>query len=143
MALLEIAAVASLASGAMGFLGSSKAKKAARRAAAEEARIERAVTGRRVEQLNQEERTLAGDTRGRAVGSGVVANQGSVLSVLAEQAYEFEKERRITRRVGASRANAALGQGRAIGRQAQAQGLQNLFSGISQAASFWAARPKN
>lgn len=77
---------------------------------------------------------MAGDTRAIAAASGVVVGRGSPLMVLSEQASEFARERLITRQVGASRAQAALAQGRALGRQAQAQGLQAFVGGLSQAA---------
>jgi len=136
MALMETAAVLSIASGVLGFSSGRRAKRAARRAAAEQARIEAMVTGERIRQIYQSERTLSGETIARAAGSGIVTTQGSPLMILAEQAYEFERERRFTKQVGASRANAALAEGRSIGRQYQAQGLQNLFAGLGQAASM-------
>ena len=137
MALAAIAAGASLASGILGGLGGNKAKKAARRAAAEQARQENVVTAERIRQLQQEERSLAGRTRAISAGSGAVVGQGSILQILAEQAREFERERRIVKSVGASRAKAALDQGRAVGDQAFYGGLGNLFAGIGSAANTW------
>lgn len=131
-----VAAAASVASAVSGLVGGSKAKKAAKRAAAKEAQIEKQVTAERLDRLELERRSLAGTTVARAAGSGVLVGSGSVLQILAEQAREFERQRSITARVGASRASAAIASGRAIGQQAQAQGLQNLFAGIGQAASI-------
>lgn len=141
MALMAAAAGVSALSGVLGFSSSRRARRAARRAAAEEARIEREVTGERIRQLYGDEREMAGRTRAMAAGSGVVADRGSPLMVLAEQATEFAREREITRRVGASRAQAALAQGRAVGRQAAAQGLMSLTSGIAQGLQLFAQRP--
>lgn len=137
---MTIAAVASLASSVFSLGSSRLAKRAARRQAREEARIERQVTGERVRQLYSQERTMAGETVARSAGSGVVTTIGSPLMVLSEQATEFERERRFVQMVGASRANAAIAQGRALGRQYQAQGLQNLFAGVASAAQYWHSR---
>lgn len=134
MALMTAAAGLSVLSGVLGFGSSRRARRAARRAAEAEARIERQVTDERIRQLYSEERTMAGETRAIAASSGIVASRGSPLMVLAEQAAEFAREREFTRKVGASRAQAAIAQGRAIGRQAQAQGLQSFVGGLTQAA---------
>lgn len=131
---MEVAAIIAGAGAVAGLIGSSSASKAAKRAAAIEARNERAVTQERLIQISQEERTLAGVTRARGAGSGVAIGQGSILNVLAEQARQFDRERAITAKVGASKARAALAQGEAISEQYRAQGLQNLFQGLGQAA---------
>lgn len=136
MAIGAIAAGASLISGALGAIGGNKAKKAAKKAAAEQARQEAVVTTERIRQLRQEERSLYGRTRAVGAGSGGVVGQGSMLQILAEQAREFERERRITKSVGASRVKAALDQGEAIGDQAFYSGLGNLFAGIGSAAGI-------
>jgi len=131
-----VAAGAAVVGAVSGLVGGSKAKKAAKRAAAREADIEQQVTTERLDRLALERRSLAGTTVARAAGSGVLIGSGSVLQILAEQAREFERERSITARVGASRASAAIASGRALGQQYQAQGLQSLFAGISQAAGI-------
>jgi hypothetical protein len=117
-----------------GLIGSSKASKAAKRAARIEAANEKIATDERIKQISQEERTLAGVTRARAAGAGFVITQGSVLNLLAEQAREFERERKITARVGASKVATALAGGKAVAQQYKAQGVGNLFAGLSQAA---------
>ena len=127
---------AAVLGGALSFSGSKSAKKAARRAAAEQARQEKVVTEERIRQLYQEERSLSGRTRAISAGSGAVVGQGSILQILAEQASEFERERRITRSVGASRVKASLDQGKAIGDQAFYSGLGNLFQGIGSAVNL-------
>jgi hypothetical protein len=136
MALAEIAAVGSLVSGVLGGLGGSKASKAAKKAAAEQARQEQVVTNERLRQIQQEERTLAGQTVARSAGAGGVVNQGSILQILAEQAREFRIEERVTRNAGASRVRTALAQGQSAARQFEAQGLSSLFAGIGQAAGI-------
>lgn len=143
MPLMIAAAGMSLVSGVLGFRSGRRARRAARRQAEEEARIERQVTGERIRQLYGEERDMAGRTRAIAAGSGIVADRGSPLMVLAEQATEFAREREITRRVGASRAQTALAQGRAVGRQATAQGLTALTSGLAQSLQLFDQRPRN
>jgi hypothetical protein len=136
MALAEIAAVGSLVSGVLGGIGGKKASKAAKRAAREAARQEQVVTNERLRQIQQEERTLAGQTVARSAGAGGVVNQGSILQILAEQAREFAIESKVTRDAGASRVKMALDQGKATSRQFEAQGLSNLFAGIGQAAGI-------
>lgn len=136
MAVAEIAAGASLVSGALGFGSSRSASKAAKRAAAEAARQERVVTKERLRQIDQEERSLRGTTLANAAASGSVVRSGSVLGILAEQAREFERERRITQSVGASKVRATLAQGNSVANQYQAQGLASLFSGLGSAASI-------
>jgi hypothetical protein len=118
----------------LGGISGRKSSRAAKRAAAEAARAERLVTEERLIQIDQEERAVRGTTMARAAGSGSVVGSGSVLAILAEQAREFERERSITRRAGASRVRATLAQGDAIASQARAQGLGSLFQGLSSAA---------
>jgi hypothetical protein len=118
------------------FVGGRRASKAAKRAAAEASRQEKVVTRERLLQIDQEEKSLRGTTLARAAGSGSVVGSGSVLAILAEQAREFERERVITRSVGASKVRATLAQGDSVAAQASAQGLANLFSGLSSAASL-------
>jgi hypothetical protein len=128
------AAGASLVSGIASAFGGKSGSKAAKKAAEEAARQEKVVTAERIRQLQQEERSLAGQTRARSAGAGAVIGSGSVLQVLAEQASEFARERRIVKQAGASRARAALDQGNAVANQAFYGGLGNLFAGLGQAA---------
>lgn len=97
--------------------------------------MEEAVTEERLRQLRVEERTMAGETRGRVAASGARVTSGSALEVLAEQEREFARERAITAEVGASRAQTALKRGENLARQYRYQGysdaagsLANIFS---------------
>jgi len=133
-----IAVIGAGASLVGGLTGSSSAKKAAKQAAA----AEKAVSKERIEQLYREERRLAGTTRARGAASGIVVSQGSILNVLAEQALNFERERAITKKVGASRVAAALAGGDAASKQFEAQGLSGLFAGLGAAFNYgWKAGP--
>lgn len=134
--LAAISAGASVVSAIGGLLGGSKASKAAKKAAADAALQEKIVTTERLRQIQQEERTLAGQTVARSAGAGGVVNQGSILQILAEQAREFRIEERVTRNAGASRVATALAQGKAASQQFEAQGLSSLFAGIGQAAGI-------
>ncbi len=140
-------AVATIALQSLGmisdFLGSRKAAKAAERAAKKEAVAEAKVTAERLRQLEKEERSLAGTTRAVAAGSGVKANIGSPLELLAEQASEFSYEKQIVRQVGATKAASALQRGRDIGDAVKyqsygnlARGASNIFSIMSQSGMF-------
>ncbi len=106
--------------------GGSSAEKAAKRQAAEEARIEREVTAERIQQLEIEERVLRGETIANTGASGVKTTGATPLAVLAEQEYQFARERMITNRVGASRAAAALGRGEATAAQYRTQTYSNI-----------------
>ena len=118
------------------FLGGRKAEKAAERAAKKEAVAEGKVTAERLRQLEKEERSLAGTTRAVAAGSGVKANVGSPLAILAEQASEFAHEKQIVRQVGATKAASALQRGRDVGDAVKYQSYGNLARGASNIFSI-------
>jgi hypothetical protein len=109
---------------------SSEAKKAAR----EQAKAERLTTAERIRQISQQEAAMAGETRAAAAGSGVSATRGSPLDVLAEQATEFERERTITQKVGASRVKASLDRADALAKQYKAGALTSAFGSLASMA---------
>ena len=113
------------------FLGSRKSASAAKKAARKEAQAEGEVTIERIRQLEIEERALAGATRAGYAGSGVKADVGAPLAILAEQAKEFAFEKQITARVGATKAAAALQRGRDVGNAVRYQSYSNLARGAS------------
>lgn len=123
-----------------GIFGAKKAKRAARRQAEEEARIEGEITEERQRQIDVEERALRGETIARSAASGVKVTSGSTLEILAEQAYEFEKERAITEKVGASKARAALDRGSSLAAQIESQAIG---SSASQLTSLFAILSSN
>ena len=126
-----IAGIISIIGGISSILGGSKASKAAKKQGKLEAAAERRVTAEKIFQLNKEERRLAGTTRAVAVGSGVKANIGSPLTILAEQARAFGRERALVAEVGATKAQSALAGARNVGRQARYQGFAAGSQGIS------------
>lgn len=144
-------AVAGAVIGAVGlissFLGSKKASKAAKEQAALEAKHEGLITAERQRQINKEERALYGETRAGFAGGGVLAGtpgmdraptpQGSVGSILGEQATEFGFERAITGKVGASKVQQGLARGKAVADQYKYQGYANVATGVSQILMNW------
>ena len=126
-----IAGIISIIGGISSILGGSKASKAAKKQGKLEAAAERRVTAEKIFQLNKEERRLAGTTRAVAVGSGVKANIGSPLTILAEQARAFGRERALVAEVGATKAQSAIAGARNVGRQARYQGFAAGSQGIS------------
>lgn len=141
MSLTAIAAGLSGISAIASIFGGRKAEKAADRQAEEEARLEKRVTEEKVRQLGIEAEQARGQTIATAAGSGVMANKGSPLAVLAEQAFEFERERQVTAEVGASRAATALESGRALGDRYRYQGQQNALSGLASMFGILGSRP--
>ena len=130
------------------FLGSKSASSAAKRAAKKEAVAEGRVTVERLRQLEVEELAMAGATRAGYAGSGVKADKGSPLQILAEQAKEFSYEKQITAQVGATKAAAALQRGRDVGNAVKyqsygnlARGASNIFSIISQSGNKSPGKP--
>ena len=111
-----------------GMMGRSAANDAARAQAGTEKRM----TEEKLFQNEQEERQLAGTTRAAAAGSGVTANVGSPLTMLAEQAKTFARERSFISEVGASRADQTLQRGRNTGNAA-------MWGGITSAIGSFAA----
>jgi len=86
-------------------IGGRKAEKAADKEGEAAAKIDERVTAEKLFSLDIEERTLAGETRARAAGSGVKVDQGSPLTILAEQAATFARERGFISEVGAEKAS--------------------------------------
>jgi hypothetical protein len=154
MAAMAGVAIASVVVGAVGvissFLGSKKASKAAKKQAEEEARLERLVTAERVRQLGREERQLYGDTVAGYAGGGVLSSFGSMANVpretigspgtvLAEQSAEFQREREITQKVGATKVAQGLARGKATAEAYKYAGYTNAAQGISNILSTYAA----
>ena len=102
-----------------GISGGKKAKKAARA----EAALDLRVTQEKLYNLRQEERQMAGSTRAQSVGSGVKADKGSPLTILAEQARTFARERMITSQVGAQKAELSKMRGENVASQMIYQGI--------------------
>jgi hypothetical protein len=123
-----------------GIFGASKAKKAARRKAEEEAAAEGEVTAERVRQIDVEEKALRGETIAKTAASGIKTTSGTTISLLAEQAYEFEKERAITEKVGASKATSALARGNSLAAQIDSQAIG---SSVSQLTSLFSILSNN
>jgi hypothetical protein len=154
MAAVSGYAIAGLVVGAVGiisgFLGSKKASKAAKDQAKEEARLEKMVTEERIRQLGREERQLYGDTVAGYAGGGVLSSFGSMSNVpretigspgtvLAEQAAEFQREREITQKVGATKVAQGLARGKATAEAYKYAGYTNAAQGISNILSTYAA----
>ena len=123
-----------------GFKGASKAKEAARAESAMDLR----VTQEKLYNLKQEERQVAGQTRATAAGSGVKADTGSPLSILAEQARTFARERMITSQVGAEKAELSKVRGDNAASQMRyqgiGQGLQQVPGAINAFSMFLQSR---
>ena len=102
--------------------GGIKGKEEAEKFAGIESALELKLTGAKIDDLKQDERVLAGQTRARAAGSGVKADTGSPLTILAEQARNFAKDRMITAQVGATKASNTVLRGKMVGRQSLYQG---------------------
>ena len=116
--------------------GAKSAKSAANSAAGKEAALDLRTTQEKVYQLGQEERQLASQTRARTVGSGVKADKGSPLTILAEQARTFAREKLFTSQVGAEKAQLAQQRGKMVGQQAMYQGLGQATQYASTAFSL-------
>lgn len=133
------AAVVGVAGTAYSVYAGEKAAGQARGAARQQAKTERAVTAERISQLKREEMLMREQTIANTAASGLKISSASPLEILAEQKAQFERERAITQRVGASAVKASLQQGRIVAQQYQAQGiagglagLQNTFNILSQ-----------
>ena len=125
----------SAAMGLVSLFGASKGAKAAKKAGKAEAALGQRVTAEKIHMLKQEERTLAGDTRNIAAGSNVKADTGSPLTVLAEQAKRFARERKFVSEVGAEKSNIARQHGRNVAEQTMYSGVQSALGAFGQAAS--------
>lgn len=113
--------------------GAKKAERAAKSQAAEEARLEGIVTEEKLRQMNIEEMVTRGETIAAAAASGVEVGKGSVLDILSEQAYNFQRERGAVKSAGATRASNALARGSMAASQARYQGISTA---LNQAANI-------
>jgi len=98
--------------------------------------LEQRTTQEKVKLLEEEERQLAGETRARAASSGVKTDVGSPLTILAEQARTFERERRFTKEVGAEKSQLAIRRGEMIGSQARSAGFSQGLGSAATALSL-------
>ena len=138
MAALAVAqGVMSLLQGAADVIGGIEARKAAKKAGKEEAALESLVTQAKVVDLEKEEEALRGQTIAAAAGAGVKTDVGSPLTILAETAREFAREKRTIQQAGATRATAATTRGGMVGRQATYQGISQGASSIGKAFSLF------
>jgi hypothetical protein len=129
----------SAAMGLVSLFGANKEAKAAKRAGKAQAAVDQRVTAEKIHMLKQDERTMAGDTRGLAAGSNVKADVGTPLTVLAEQAKRFARERKFTSEVGGEKAMAARQRGRDVASSAMYRGVGNALQSFGSAASTTAA----
>ena len=134
LAAAVVGAVLGGASIATSLSGQRKAGRAAREAAEEEARLEGLVTEEALRQMQVEEMVVRGETIASAAASGVEVNKGSVTDVLAEQAYNFQRERAATRNAGATRARNALNRGSAAASAARYEGISTALNQASNIA---------
>lgn len=133
------AGVMALLSGAADVIGGIEARKEAKKAGKEEARLESLVTQAKVIDLEKEEEVLRGQTIAAAAGAGIKTDVGSPLTILAETAREFAREKRTIQQVGATRAAAATTRGRMAGRQATYQGIGRGVSSLGTAFSLFSS----
>ncbi|GAF74209.1 unnamed protein product [marine sediment metagenome] len=133
-----------------GFLGSKKASKAAKKQADLEAEQERLITGERIREIGREERQLYGETVAGYTQGGVLSSFGTMSdvpretigsagSVLTEQQIEFQRERSITEKVGASKVASGLARGKATASAYKWQGYSNAATGISNILANYSA----
>ena len=121
--------------GLVSIFGANKEASAAKAAAKGQAALEQRVTQEKVYNLEQEERQLAGTTRAAAAGSGVKADRGSPLTILAEQARTFGREKAFTKEVGAEKAGLAIQRGQNVASAARYRGAANALSAFAQSAA--------
>ena len=146
-------AIAGAVIGAVGLissvLGSKKGAKAAKDAARDEARLEGLVTQEKLRTLDIDERRLYGQTLANYAGKGVQSmtpslgssaiRAGSPTSVLQEQSREFRYQKDIVGKVGASKAQASLTEGRNIADQYRWTGYANVAASVSNILSNYSA----
>jgi len=125
----------SAAMGVISLIGANKEAKAAKAAAKGQAALEQRITQEKVYNIEQEERQLAGTTRAAAAGSGVKADRGSPLTILAEQARTFGREAAFTKEVGAEKAGLAIQRGENAASAARYRGAAGALSAFGQAAT--------
>lgn len=128
-----VAGVIGVAGIATSLSGSAKAAKAAKGAAANEARLEGIVTEEKLRQMVIEEEDIRGQTIADAAASGIEVGKGSVTDILAEQAYNFTRERAAVKGAGATRAANALTRGSMAAQQARYEGIGTA---LNQAANI-------
>lgn len=133
---ITIAAVMAGVGALTNIFGGLSGKKDAEKAAQMQAASDLKVTQEKIYNLGQEERQLAGQTRARTAGSNVKADTGSPLTVLAEQASTFAREKMITAQVGAEKAQLTKKRGDMVGSQAVYQGFAQGAQGFAKAFSM-------
>lgn len=131
-----VGAAFAIMGGLSSMLAGAKARRDAKTAAQHEATMEGHVTDAKIQSLDVEQRTLAGQTQARAAGSNVKIGKGSPLQILAEQARNFADEKRIVRQAGATKAAQAQTRGKMVGNQAFYGGMSNAFSSFGSAFSM-------
>jgi len=129
----------SAAMGVMSLIGANKEAKAAKAAAKSEAALNTRVTQEKVFNLGQEERTLAGQTRATAAGSGVKSDVGSPLDILAEQARTFAREKQFTQEVGSEKSGLAIQRGKNAASSARWSGAGSALQAFGQSGTATAA----
>lgn len=134
---LTIAAVMAGVGALTNIFGGLSGKKDAEKAAQMQAASDLKVTQEKIYNLGQEERQLAGQTRAATVGSGVKADKGSPLTILAEQASTFAREKMFTAQVGAEKAQLTKKRGDMVGSQAVYQGFAQGAQGFANAFSMF------
>jgi hypothetical protein len=123
----------SAAMGLVKLFGAKSEASAAKKAGKAQAAQEQDVTQEKIFQLKKQERAMAGQTRSAAAGSGVKADQGSVVDILAEQAETFKHEREVTQRMGAQRSQSAWQRGQDVASAAMFKGVSGMLSSFAQA----------
>jgi len=121
--------------GIIGLLGANKAAKDAKRAAKGEAALDLRATQEKIFLNKQEERILAGTTRAAAAGSNVKADIGSPLTILAEQARTFARERKFISEVGAERSKLAIQRGKNVASQVRFAAAGSALQAFGSSAS--------
>ena len=140
MAVIAGTAIAGAGMAAIGmisdFLGGRAAAGAAKKAAEREAGAEAKLTRERLRELEVEQKRVEGETIGATAASRVKVGSESPLMLLANQAKEFEYRKKIVRETGATKAAAALQQGRDVGKIAKYQSYSNVAKGASDIFSM-------
>lgn len=122
------------AMGALSLYGAFKGADAAEDAAKAQAGTEMRTTKEKLFQSKAEERQLAGTTRARAAGSGVKADVGSPLTILAEQAKTYARDRQFISDVGASQASATLQRGKDMASSLRLGGITSALGSFGGSA---------
>lgn len=111
-------------------------RKKQKRAAREEARVERELTDEEIRRKNREHRFFTASQRQATATNLIDLSSKSFLAVQRDTIGEQAREIQILRRVGASKANAALTRGSIAASQMTAQALgqaADLFGDLWQA----------